>query len=89
MIESQIRYVADAMAMVDRGRATALDVRPEVQNDFNARIQRKLANGVWSQGGCDSWYLDAMSVNRTVWPGYTWRYWMETRKVDPADFQLT
>ncbi|MFD1047421.1 flavin-containing monooxygenase, partial [Kibdelosporangium lantanae] len=89
MIESQIRYVADAITMVERSRAKALDVRPEVQDDFNTRIQRKLAKGVWSQGGCDSWYLDAMGVNRTVWPGYTWRYWLETRKVDPADFQLS
>jgi cation diffusion facilitator CzcD-associated flavoprotein CzcO len=89
MIESQIRYVADAITMVEESRARALDVRPEVQDDFNQRIQRKLAKGVWSQGGCDSWYLDAMGVNRTVWPGYTWRYWLETRKVDPADFQLS
>jgi cation diffusion facilitator CzcD-associated flavoprotein CzcO len=88
MIESQIRYVSDAIAMVERGRADALTVRPEVQEDFNEQIQRKLEKGVWSQGGCDSWYLDAMGVNRTVWPGYTWRYWIETRKVDPADFEL-
>jgi cation diffusion facilitator CzcD-associated flavoprotein CzcO len=88
MIESQIRYVSDAIAMVERGRADALTVRPKVQEDFNEQIQRKLEKGVWSQGGCDSWYLDAMGVNRTVWPGYTWRYWMETRKVDPADFEL-
>jgi cation diffusion facilitator CzcD-associated flavoprotein CzcO len=88
MIESQIRYVADAISMVERSRADALNVRPEVQDDFNEQVQRKLVKGVWTQGGCDSWYLDAMGVNRTVWPGYTWRYWMETRKVDPADFEL-
>jgi cation diffusion facilitator CzcD-associated flavoprotein CzcO len=88
MIESQIRYVADAIKMVEQNRADALNVRPEVQDDFNDQIQRKLAKGVWSQGGCDSWYLDAMGVNRTVWPGYTWRYWLQTRKIDPADFDL-
>ncbi|MEV4312708.1 NAD(P)/FAD-dependent oxidoreductase [Actinocrispum sp. NPDC049592] len=89
MIESQIRYVADAIKLVERSRAKALNVRPQAQDEFNSRIQRQLAKGVWSQGGCDSWYLDAMGVNRTIWPGFTWRYWLETRKVDPADFQLT
>jgi cation diffusion facilitator CzcD-associated flavoprotein CzcO len=89
MIESQIRYVSDAINKVGQSRASALNVRPEVQDDFNEHIQRKLAKGVWSQGGCESWYLDAMGVNRTVWPGYTWRYWLETRKVDLADFELT
>ena len=32
-------------------------------------IQRKLADGVWTQGGCTSWYLDSQGVNRTIWPG--------------------
>jgi cation diffusion facilitator CzcD-associated flavoprotein CzcO len=88
MIESQIRYVAEAIALVDGSRADALNVRAEVQDGFNEQVQRKLVKGVWTQGGCQSWYLDAMGVNRTVWPGYTWRYWLETRKVDPADFEL-
>jgi hypothetical protein len=88
MIESQIRYVADAISLVDRNRAKAIDVRPGVQDEFNTEIQRKLVRGVWTQGGCTSWYLDAKGVNRTIWPGFTWRYWMDTRKVNPADFEL-
>jgi cation diffusion facilitator CzcD-associated flavoprotein CzcO len=88
MIESQIRYVLDAIRLVDGNRAGAIEVRPTVQDDFNADIQRKLVKGVWTQGGCTSWYLDAKGVNRTIWPGFTWRYWMDTRKVRPADFEL-
>ncbi|MQA12475.1 MAG: NAD(P)-binding protein [Pseudonocardiaceae bacterium] len=88
MIESQIRYVADALALVRRNGAEALDVRERVQTGFNDEIQGKLVKGVWSQGGCTSWYLDAKGVNRTVWPGFTWRYWMRTRKANPSDFEL-
>nr|WP_042182904.1 NAD(P)/FAD-dependent oxidoreductase [Kibdelosporangium sp. MJ126-NF4]CEL15214.1 Cyclohexanone monooxygenase [Kibdelosporangium sp. MJ126-NF4]CTQ95743.1 Cyclohexanone monooxygenase (EC 1.14.13.22) [Kibdelosporangium sp. MJ126-NF4] len=88
MIESQIRYVADAIGLVERNAAKALNVKPAVQLGFNEQVQRKLVKGVWTQGGCKSWYLDSMGVNRTVWPGFTWRYWMETRSVDPADFEL-
>jgi cation diffusion facilitator CzcD-associated flavoprotein CzcO len=89
MIESQIRYVAEAMRLLDRASAEALAPRPGVQERFNAEIQRKLARGVWTQGGCKSWYLDAKGVNRTVWPGFTWRYWLSTRRVRPEDFELT
>jgi cation diffusion facilitator CzcD-associated flavoprotein CzcO len=89
MIESQIRYALDAMHMVERGRAEAFEVRPRVQAAFNDEIQRKLARGVWSTGGCTSWYLDAKGVNRTIWPGFTWQYWLRTRKIDPAEFSLT
>jgi cation diffusion facilitator CzcD-associated flavoprotein CzcO len=75
MIESQITYVAEAMRIVEYSRAKALDARADAQARFNADIQRKLAKGVWTQGGCKSWYLDAKGVNRTIWPGFTWRYW--------------
>lgn len=88
MIESQIRYVSQAIRLVDRSDAEAIGVRSDVQDRFNADIQRRLRKGVWTQGGCTSWYLDAQGVNRTIWPGFTWRYWLQTRKVDPADFEL-
>ena len=88
MIESQIRYVADAIRRVDSSGAQAIDVRPDSQARFNSDIQRKLNKGIWTQGGCTSWYLDAQGINRTVWPGFTWRYWMRTRKVDTSEFEL-
>ena len=86
MIESQIRYVSQAMAFADRVGVAALDTRESAQARFQSDIQRKLAAGVWSRGGCDSWYLDSRGVNRTIWPGFTWRYWLRTRKLDPAVF---
>ena len=54
-----------------------------------SEIQRKLTKGVWTQGGCKSWYLDARGINRTVWPGFTWRYWMRTKTVRAEDYTLT
>jgi cation diffusion facilitator CzcD-associated flavoprotein CzcO len=89
MIESQSRYVVDAIKLADSRGAAAVDVRPGVQDEFQREIQDKLVKGVWTQGGCKSWYLDAKGVNRTIWPGFTWRYWLETRKVDPADYELS
>jgi cation diffusion facilitator CzcD-associated flavoprotein CzcO len=83
MIEAQVSYVAEALRLAG-GRA--IEPKPEVQERFNARIQRKLAKGIWTRGGCRSWYLDAKGVNRTIWPGFTWRYWLDTRKVRREDF---
>jgi hypothetical protein len=68
--------------------ATWLEVRESAQARFTAEIQRRLAKGVWSTGGCTNWYLDAKGVNRTIWPGQTWRYWLATRAVRPTDFEL-
>ncbi|WP_447006025.1 flavin-containing monooxygenase [Saccharothrix isguenensis] len=89
MIESQIRYVRQCLELLDRHQADELDVRPEAQARFNRELQRKLTKGVWTEGGCKSWYLDAQGVNRTVWPGFTWRYWMRTKTVRAEDYTLT
>ncbi|MEV7092434.1 NAD(P)/FAD-dependent oxidoreductase [Amycolatopsis sp. NPDC051045] len=83
MIEAQISYVAEALRLAG---GQAIEPKPEVQERFNAQIQRKLAKGIWTRGGCKSWYLDAKGVNRTIWPGFTWRYWLDTRKVRREDF---
>ncbi|MBB4688892.1 flavin-containing monooxygenase [Amycolatopsis jiangsuensis] len=85
MIEAQVAYIAQALRLAGDG---ALDPRPEVQDRFNADVQRKLAKGIWTQGGCTSWYLDAKGVNRTIWPGFTWRYWLDTRSVRREDYEL-
>jgi cation diffusion facilitator CzcD-associated flavoprotein CzcO len=89
MIESQARYVVDAIKLADAHDAAALDVRPAAQDEFQEEIQAKLVKGVWTQGGCKSWYLDAKGVNRTIWPGFTWKYWLRTRRVKRSDFELT
>ncbi|WP_199434918.1 flavin-containing monooxygenase [Qaidamihabitans albus] len=89
MIESQIRYAAEAIRLTRERGTTAIEVREDVQRRFNDEIQRRLARGVWSTGGCRSWYLDSRGVNRAIWPGFTWRYWMRTRHVDPAEFEFT
>ncbi len=89
MIESQIHYVLEAMEAAERRGAGAVDVTEEAQARFNKDIQTRLANGVWSTGGCTSWYLDSQGVNRTIWPGSTWRYWLQTRSFVESDYRFT
>ncbi|QUH04758.1 NAD(P)/FAD-dependent oxidoreductase [Saccharopolyspora erythraea] len=88
MIESQINYVLSCLRPICRGDIGHIDVRQSVQDEFNREIQSKLSGAVWSEGGCQSWYLDANGINRTIWPGPTWKYWLRTRKADPADYEI-
>ncbi|MBW0089703.1 NAD(P)/FAD-dependent oxidoreductase [Pseudonocardia sp. KRD-184] len=88
MIESQTRFILDALALLDTHGATAIDTRRDRQDAFNAEVQRRLQGSVWNSGGCRSWYLDAAGNNRTVWPGYTFDYRRRVRKVHPADHEL-
>ncbi|MCZ4553712.1 flavin-containing monooxygenase [Gordonia rubripertincta] len=88
MIEQQIKYIMKAIDAVDSRGAQRVDVRPEVQEHFNKDIQHKLAKGVWTNGGCTSWYLDSQGVNRTVWPGFTWQYWRATKDFKPTEYEI-
>jgi cation diffusion facilitator CzcD-associated flavoprotein CzcO len=88
MIESQIRYAAQAIAAVDRAGAQALTPTPAAQESYNAELQEQLGGTVWSTGGCQSWYLDEHGVNRTLWSGMTWQYWLATRSLDLSEYQF-
>jgi cation diffusion facilitator CzcD-associated flavoprotein CzcO len=87
MIESQINHVIDALrVMRERGAAVA-EVRPEVQAAYNRELDEKLAGTVWNTG-CSSWYLDASGRNAALWPDWTWRFRLRTRRFDPAQHML-
>jgi cation diffusion facilitator CzcD-associated flavoprotein CzcO len=89
MIESQIRYVAQAIAAADKAGAQALAPSRAAQDRYNAELQDKLAGSVWMTGGCNSWYLDEHGVNRTLWSGMTWQYWQSTRSLRPDEYRFS
>nr|WP_174506013.1 NAD(P)/FAD-dependent oxidoreductase [Acinetobacter sp. Marseille-Q1620] len=87
MIESQVNYILQLIKLVDKTETQAIVVRDKVQDAFNDRIQEQLKGTVW-QSGCVSWYQQDGGKNFALWPTYTWKYWLETKKVNPADYQL-
>ncbi|MFD0365331.1 flavin-containing monooxygenase [Nocardia sp. GCM10030253] len=88
MIESQIHYVLQAIRQLREQGAVALAPHRTAQDRFNARLQHRLAGSVWNTGGCKSWYLDEHGNNRTLWSGFTWEYWRQTRRVNPAEYEF-
>jgi len=87
MIEAQVNYVLDCMRAVREQGADYLVIDGQAQSEFNARLQDALKNTVWSTG-CRSWYQQDDGRNFTIWPWSTWRYWLETRRVDPSRYQF-
>ncbi len=82
MIEAQVRYIGDALRVMRKRGLAAIDVREDVQERYNAEIQRRLERTVWNTGGCASWYLDAQGRNTTMWPDFTWKYHLMMRRFD-------
>ena len=87
MIESQVNYILQLIQMVNKTQVQAIVVKPEIQEQFNQDVQNKLKGTVW-QSGCVSWYQQDGGKNFSLWPTYTWKYWLKTRKANPADYRL-
>ncbi|MBW4933092.1 flavin-containing monooxygenase [Marinobacter sp. F4206] len=87
MLESQFRYVLDALRALEKYPGSAMDVRQDRQERFASIIQSGLKGSVWD-AGCTSWYLDANGKNTVNWPGFTFTYRFATRHIDTADYQF-
>lgn len=85
MIECQVHYIVRALKSLRERRQNVLRLRPEVQQDDYALNQRKMKGTVWASG-CKSWYQNAQGQIDTLWPGYTWEYWLKTRRFQDGDY---
>ena len=88
IIESQVRYILDYLATLDRTGAAALDARRGAQERWCAGIERRMASSVWATGGCVSWYLNAAGRNTTLWPGSTLEFRSATRHLDVSEYHV-
>ena len=77
MIESQAHYIATCIARLCRDDIRSLEIKKEIQDRFNARIQKRLQRSNWSKG-CTSWYLAPGGRNTANWPGYSFEFRMRT-----------
>ncbi len=85
MIECQVHYIAMALKQLRARRQTVLRLRPAVQSEGYKHMQHKMRRTVWSSG-CNSWYQHADGHIDTLWPGFTWEYWLKTRRCNVADY---
>ena len=85
MIECQVDYLVKALTSLRDRKQSVLRLRVDVQRDEYVAIQQKMKGTVWSSG-CKSWYQHADGRIDTLWPGYTWEYWLKTRRFKTADY---
>jgi cation diffusion facilitator CzcD-associated flavoprotein CzcO len=86
MLEGQIRYVASALQALRDQRLAWLDVRPEVQAEFNAWVRAASRTSVW-ETGCHNWYT-ADGRNISNWPVHTFMYRYRVRRFELSDYTV-
>jgi cation diffusion facilitator CzcD-associated flavoprotein CzcO len=87
MIESQVNYILQLIQLTEKTHNKAIVVKDSVQDQFNNDLQKNFQGTIW-QSGCVSWYQQDDGKNFSLWPTYTWKYWLKTNKVNPSDYLL-
>jgi cation diffusion facilitator CzcD-associated flavoprotein CzcO len=88
MIESQARYAVRTLQAMDDAGVTWVDVKRDVMDAYNERLQEALDGvEVW-KGGCSHYYLSDSGRMVTQYPWSMWDYDRSVATPDLADFEL-
>jgi cation diffusion facilitator CzcD-associated flavoprotein CzcO len=92
MVERQLNLVLQALALqtaASTGPATpAVSVRTAAYDRDDRATQRMMAATAWA-ADCTSWYKNATGRITNNWPSWTVRYWWDTLRLRPADFEVS
>ena len=84
--ECQVRYIAQALReMVEQDIAT-LEVRREVHDDYNAKLDETCRTMVWAHPGVTSWYKNKHNRVTVTSPWTLLDYWTFTRTFVPGEY---
>ncbi len=89
MAESHLNYLSSALQEMDRHGLATFEVREDRQREYNAKLQDRMKQTIWTTGGCSSWYLDAHGNNTTLWPIFTFLFRGLTRRFDKDAYKTT
>lgn len=87
MLEAQARYITEAVSLLRDRRLRWLNVRPQAQAGFVARMREASKRSPY-ESGCHSWYINAEGHNINNWLGYMRDYQRLTARVTPEDYEL-
>ena len=85
MLEQQVGYVLRALDALEAEGARAVQPRADAQERFNAALQNDLAETVWADPACSSWYKTADGRITQNWGSHTRAYAALLSEFDPAD----
>ncbi|ALS56863.1 flavin-containing monooxygenase [Rathayibacter toxicus] len=87
MIETQIDYVLAALDHRAHTNSDLLEVTAEAEAASRALMDTLSADTVWTNGGCESWYIDSASRRLTLlWPDFAFAFRERLGRFNPAAY---
>ena len=84
--EAQIAHALQAIRKLRDDNLRYVDVRRDVQDRYNERIQSRMKYMVWPN--CHSWYLSPDGSNHSLYPGFAFEYVLGARRFRADDYEL-
>jgi 4-hydroxyacetophenone monooxygenase len=84
--ESGGMYIVECIRLMLESRQRAMEVRQDVLDRFNERIDAASHTVVYGASTVNSWYKNAKGRLTQNWPLRTVDYWRETREVNKDDY---
>jgi 4-hydroxyacetophenone monooxygenase len=85
--ECSMRYTLQALKYMVDEKLKSLDVRADVYDEYNRKIDQANARMSWGVEGVSSWYKSPTGRVSQNWPLHTVDFWAMTRKFEPAEFR--
>ena len=86
--ECATHYVVECLRLLARRGAAAMDCRPDAYDRYSARMDEHNSQMAWGISPVNSWYKSPSGRIAQNWPLPLIDYWRQTRRPDPADFEL-
>ncbi len=86
--ECEVRYIMGCIDLLLRTGARSMDVKHDVHDVYNRRVDAENARMAWGVPGVHSWYKNAKGRVSQNWPFALIDFWNATQAPSPDDFEL-
>jgi 4-hydroxyacetophenone monooxygenase len=86
--EAQLHYILDLLERMLAAGAGAIEVRPEVYEDYNRRVDAAHERMVWTHPAMETYYRNSRGRVVVTTPFRVVDYWHMTREADLGDYEV-
>jgi 4-hydroxyacetophenone monooxygenase len=87
--ECGVRYILGCIEHLLRSGRRALEVRRDVHDDFNTRVDAENRQMAWGRSDVNSWYKNDHGHVAQNWPFTLLEYWQRTLRPATEDYELS
>lgn len=87
-VECQMRYVSSSLVAMLQRNATSVEVRRDVHDDYNRRVDAEHQKLVWTHPGMSSWFRNAKGRVFSPMPWPMVDYWSMTHDPDLSEYVI-